>query len=244
MDVLSIGNSFSQDAQRYVKDIAKADGVELNVFNLYVPNCTLGMHFRNMHSDQRCYQLQVNGYSTGFSVSLKEALLNRSWDVVTLQQASHRSWDLSSYQPYLQELAAYVRRLVPKAKLVMHQTWAYAKDLPRLQTLGFDTPSAMLEKVVAAYGQAANAIGAQGILPCGLVLEELLKSGVESVHRDGYHASRGLGRYALGLTWYAVLTGRSVLENSFCDLDEPASPQQLGLAKTCVERIVTQYSVL
>ena len=30
MDILSIGNSFSQDAQRYLSRIAKADGVELS----------------------------------------------------------------------------------------------------------------------------------------------------------------------------------------------------------------------
>ena len=36
MDVLSIGNSFSEDSQRYLNGIAKADGVELNTFNLYI----------------------------------------------------------------------------------------------------------------------------------------------------------------------------------------------------------------
>ena len=35
MDILSIGNSFSQDAQRYLNRIAKADGVVLNTFNLF-----------------------------------------------------------------------------------------------------------------------------------------------------------------------------------------------------------------
>ncbi len=30
MDILSIGNSFSTDAQRYLHGIAKADGVEFN----------------------------------------------------------------------------------------------------------------------------------------------------------------------------------------------------------------------
>ena len=41
MNILSIGNSFSQDAQRYLHDIAKADGVVLSAFNLYIGGCPL-----------------------------------------------------------------------------------------------------------------------------------------------------------------------------------------------------------
>ena len=36
MNVLSIGNSFSQDAQRYLHRIAKVDSFTLNTFNLYI----------------------------------------------------------------------------------------------------------------------------------------------------------------------------------------------------------------
>ena len=44
MNILSIGNSFSQDAQRYLHQIATAGGEELNVFNLYIGGSTLSMH--------------------------------------------------------------------------------------------------------------------------------------------------------------------------------------------------------
>lgn len=36
MNLLSIGNSFSQDDQRYLYQIAKDGGVSLNAFNLYI----------------------------------------------------------------------------------------------------------------------------------------------------------------------------------------------------------------
>ena len=36
MNILSIGNSFSQDAQRYLHRIAKADGFTLNTFNQFM----------------------------------------------------------------------------------------------------------------------------------------------------------------------------------------------------------------
>ena len=83
MNILSIGNSFSQDAQRYLHRIARADKVELNTFNLYIGGCPLSLHYQNILSEERRYTLEMNGSSTGFYVSLKEGLLNREWDVVT-----------------------------------------------------------------------------------------------------------------------------------------------------------------
>ncbi len=77
MNILSIGNSFSQDAHRYLHRIAKADGYILNTFNLYIGGCPLSLHYRNMLSEERAYMLEMNGESTGFKVSLKDALLNR-----------------------------------------------------------------------------------------------------------------------------------------------------------------------
>ena len=128
MNILSIGNSFSQDAQRYLHRIAKADGCTLNTFNLYIGGCPISLHYRNMISEERAYMLEMNGESTGFKVSLKEALLNRDWDFVPVQQASLKSTDYETYQPYLNEIVNYIKRCAPKAKIAIHQTWAYEQD--------------------------------------------------------------------------------------------------------------------
>ena len=125
MNILSIGNSFSTDAQRYLHKIALSDGVTLNTFNLFIGGCTLSGHYRNMLKDVAAYDLEMNGVATGFKISLKEALLNRSWDVVTIQQGSHESTSYDNFQPYLDELVKFVRHCVPKAKIALHQTWAY-----------------------------------------------------------------------------------------------------------------------
>ena len=41
MDILSLGNSFSQDAQRYLHGIAKAGGASIESFNLCIGGCPL-----------------------------------------------------------------------------------------------------------------------------------------------------------------------------------------------------------
>ena len=60
MNILAIGNSFSQDATRYLHGIARADGVTLEVVNLYIGGCSLERHYRNMMADTRAYELQYN----------------------------------------------------------------------------------------------------------------------------------------------------------------------------------------
>ena len=220
MNVLSIGNSFSEDAQRYLHQIAKADGVEINAFNLYIGGCTLSQHYQNMLSEERVYALGMNGESTGFKVSLKEALLNRNWDIVTLQQASILSHDYSSYEPYLQKLAEYVRLCVPKARIVIHQTWAYEQGGELLQRAGYCDYRDMLYNIKNAYESGAKVVNADKIIPSGELFCALLQNGIEKVHRDTFHASYGLGRYALGLLWYCFLTGNSIENNAFNDFDE------------------------
>ena len=238
MNVLAIGNSFSQDATRYLHQIAAADGVTLHVANLYIGGCSLERHYRNMLSAERAYELQYNGQLTGFKVSLQEALLNRSWDVVTLQQSSPCSTDKDAYFPYIAELYAYVKKCVPKAKILIHQTWAYEDGSDRLYNVAhFDTAAEMFAAVEDAYAFAAQAIGADGIIPSGKLFRSLLDNGIEKIHRDTYHASLGLGRCALGLLWYRTLTGNSVAGNDFHHFDVPIPEEHSQIAKKCVDSL-------
>ena len=236
MKVLAIGNSFSADATRYLHDIAKADGVALEAANLYIGGCPLDRHYRNMLSGAKAYELQYDGHMTGFFVSLDDALLNRSWDVVTLQQVSSRSFDKASYTPYMQALAEHVRTCQPTAKLLIHQTWAYEAGSDKLLlTAGYETPEEMLADIRTAYTQAAAEIRADGIIPSGDLMGKLLENGIPKVHRDTYHAGFGLGRYALGLLWYRMLTGTSVMGNTFCSFDQPVTEEERQIAKACAE---------
>ncbi len=238
MNILAIGNSFSEDSTRYLHAIARADGVDLQVANLFIGGCSLERHFRNMLSEERAYELQYNGEKTRFFVSLKEALLNRRWDIITLQQSSPQSADFDNYTPYIEALAAYVRKLSPAAKLYIHQTWAYEAGSDRLFNVAkYQTPEDMLADIIVAYDTAAARVNADGIIRSGEVLASLIENGIPRVHRDTFHASYGLGRYALALTWYHTICGADVTDNSFCDFDEPVSPDDILTIKRCVNAL-------
>ena len=234
MNVLAIGNSFSVDSTRYLHQIARADGVNLQVVSLHIGACSLERHYRNMLSEERAYALIYNGSPTGFKVSMKEALLNRPWDVVTIQQCSPRSFEEAAYHPYIEELAAYIRKCSPAAKFYIHQTWMFEAGSEKLRQTGFSTPFEMLEGVVKTYGKVAELTHADEIIRSGEMFGSLLQNGIEKVHRDTFHASFGLGRYALGLLWYHTLCRRDVTGNTFCDFDEPISDAELKIIKQCV----------
>ena len=242
MNILSIGNSFSEDAQRYLHSIARSANFNLNSYNLYIGGCPLAIHFRNMLSEEKRYGLGVNGHSSYFFVSIKEALLSCDWDIVTVQQVSHLSVDYETYQPYLNEIVAYVKKYCPKAKIAIHQTWAYEEESYRLcQELGYKSRKDMFKDIKIAYQQAARDINADYIIPSGELMEELTASGIEKVHRDTFHASLGLGRYAIGLLWYAVLTGNELENVSFSDLDDSVSDEQIETAKECAWEVYCRY---
>ena len=233
MQILSIGNSFSSDATRYLHRIAKCGGDDITTVNLYIGGCPLSRHYRNMLSKEKAYTLNFNGQSTGFFVSLDEALLNRDWDIITVQQASRFSIDYDSYQPYLDDLTSYVRMCCPKAKIVVHETWAYEEGSEFLSNLGFENQKQMFDALQAAYCNATYATDAALKIPSGALFQKLFEKGYK-FHRDGYHATLGLGRYALGLLWYATLTGKDITDNSFRDFDEPISEEDIKVVKECV----------
>jgi len=238
MKILAIGNSFSQDATRYLKQIAAADGESFKVVNLFIGGCPLIRHFRNIMADNKSYSMEYGGEITGFYVSIKEALLSDEWDVVTMQQASPDSFKYETYQPYLTTLADYVRKYAPKAKLYMHQTWSYEEGHSALARWGFKNQAEMFAGIEDAYEKAAESINAEGILKSGKVLQMLLKNGIEKVHRDGAHISLGVGRYASALLWYATLSGKDITDNSFCNFDESVSEEEVAIIKKCVKELV------
>ena len=237
MNILAIGNSFSEDATRYLHDIARVDGKNLQVTNLYIGGCSLERHYRNMLSDEKVYELQYNGQKTGFSVSLRDALLNRKWDIITLQQVSTLSFIKESYLPYITALADFVRQYAPQAKLYLHQTWAYEDGSSKLlDIVKYDKADRMLGDIVKVNLEIGDMIGAEKIIRSGELFGELLKKGIKRIHRDTFHASLGVGRYALGLLWYRIITENQVSENQFCDFDEPISEEYLWLIKETVSR--------
>jgi hypothetical protein len=235
--VLSIGNSFSTDAQRYLSGIGKNRGIEIKNVNLYIGGCMLCTHYEHMLADDKAYLFEYKGESTGVYVSIREALESDTWDYITLQQCSRVSFDYETFEPYIIELAEYCRSHAPGAKLLIHQTWSFDTGSARLLNAGFRTHDEMQDSVTACYRHAAQLIGAD-IIPCGEVMRRMLHLGIDCVTRDTFHANFGFGRYALALTWFGKLTGEDVSEDNFDDFDVEVSEEERRIAITAVRDVL------
>ena len=94
----------------------------------------------------------------------------------------------------------------------------------------------MFENICNAYDNAYKLINADGIIPCGKAMYKGVELGLK-VHRDTFHASLGLGRYILALTWYKTLTGKDITKNNFSALDKPVTRKERKLAIKAVNSI-------
>ena len=249
MKILFIANSFGEDTTRYLHGIARADGKNWKVVNLYIGGCSLYRHYRNMLSGEKSYEFEMNGHvKSGIFVSLAEALLSDEWDVVITQQCSPQSGDESSYEPFATALAEFVRIHAPKAKFYIQQTWTFETDAPRFKLTSFTNPEDMIEAIKTCYVQMAKNTCAWGIIPNGEVMYKLWQEkanyGLEAVHRDGFHAHKGVGRYLLALDVYATLSGRDISNNSFCDFDVEVSDDAARAAREVAAEVVEKYRAI
>ncbi len=239
MDILAVGNSFSRDATRYLHQIAKADGVEMNVIGLAIGGCSLQQHYKHYMADDKLYELWVNGEYTEFFVTMKEALLNRDWDYITIHQASRLATKYEGFLPYIEELVSIFKKCCPQGKIALHEGWMSDTGSVAIQRWGYETRDDMYKDIHQANLRVRELINADVFLPGATVLKKAFDEGLTGFYNaDGHHASLGIGRYLMGLVWYKVFTGRPVTGNTFREFDEEISEEDVALAQRIVDEII------
>lgn len=227
MKVLSIGNSFSTDAHRFLHSLAEVNGFDIYTANLFIGGCSLETHWQNVIENNTYYDYELNGNEAERKIGIKEALESEKWDIVTLQQASAYSGITDSYEPYLSELAQLVREAQPQTKLYFHQTWSYenGSQHPGFVSYGCNSRN-MYESINEACKEAAERIKAK-IIPTGTVIQYLRENVIEfdyenagfSLCRDTFHLSFDYGRYAAAAVWLRTITGAELTAKEFEKMD-------------------------
>ena len=167
--VLTVGNSFSQNATHYLGDLAKASGDTLVLRGCNVGGASMELHWKKAEAFEKDPKDKEGLYSAG--KSLKEDLTSGKWDFVTIQQASIKSHDLATYRPFAKQLSDYIHQHAPDATLLLHETWEYRVDDPRFSiTKPKDgepkTQDEMYRGLSDAYSTIAKEIGVRR-LPVG-----------------------------------------------------------------------------
>lgn len=251
LKVLMIGNSFSICVLQQTPAIANNLGCKLDVVSLYIGGCPLSKHANNLSSTNGAYGCTWNycgekgtnavpfynvlkirkdkGGNDRRFADIRPMLSADKWDVVTIQQASHESWNWDKFQPHADKLIAAIRELAPQAEIRIQQTWSYCKADGRIcnkQTggagsWGFDR-SGMYERLTANYTRLSKDAGGLKIIPTGCAVElyrkeanidtakdDVVGNGGDSIHLNGN------GHYLQGLVWTRALFGVDVTKCTY-----------------------------
>jgi len=211
MDILTIGNSFSQDITTYLQRIS-----DKGIFarNMYIPGCSLEQHANNIHNDNKTYEYQKDGRKL-YMTNLKKALAKRQWDIITLQQVSHLSGIESSYQPFLIALIQYIKEKCPNSKLMFIKTWPYEMGCSHSGFQNYDNNTdAMYKAITNTVENTSKRYNLEIIDVGNTIYNAYVKtsngSDIEKIeyYRDGFHLSIPQGRYLAALAFHNHLYGK------------------------------------
>lgn len=172
--VLTIGNSFADNACRYLPAIMAGGNVQLVLGSANLPGCTLERHaslarqYQN-DKDARPYERATN---RGIKrLSLQEYLEEEAWDYVSVQQHSALSYRVETFHPHIDELVQLIRKQSPQTQLLVHETWAYRPDAPFFKERSF-TQTEMYDGLRNAYAHIAKQFDAK-LIPVGSAFQEV-----------------------------------------------------------------------
>ena len=98
----------------------------------------------------------------------------------------------------------------------------------------------MFEKVRVCYDKMADFLGVR-ILPSGRAIQLACDANVTRMHRDGYHLSKGAGRYVAAAVWMETLLGIPAENSTFREFDEEIPEELLPVLNEFVHQAVAEY---
>ncbi len=244
--VLSLGNSFSDDAiDYYFHDLAKAGGYPLIVGNLVIGGCSLEKHLYNALNNIPAYEyrkVDIEGKRTNKKEEfIKAVLQEEEWDYISFQEVSFLSGVASSYLASLPQLMNYVRKNSKNkdVRFMYHQTWAYAHNATRAGFENYDNDQIkMYNAIVNTAGSVTATLGIEIMIPSGTAIQNGRTSSIgDNFCRDGYHLDFCIGRFTAACTWYEKIFNSDVTGN-------PYKPECLTDAQSRIAKEAASQAVL
>ena len=242
--LLCIGNSFSVDAVQHLYGLLTDAGVEdILIGNLYVGGCSLETHWKNISTENAAYKFYLSKKSTKSmyvykdGATVQEGLAYADWDFITMQESSKSCGLANKYTPYLQNIINEVTKARPNAKLYWHMTWAYQQNSTHSAFPNYNSDQMTMYNMTVQCVKdliLTNKAFA-GVIPSGTTVQNLRTSYLgDTLTRDGYHMSYGIGRYAAGMTYLATLTGADITKIKWTPTDHPECAETLDAIKDAV----------
>ena len=194
LNVLFIGNSYSECTCAYLYDFFKALGVEkFNLASLKISGASIKMHWDNAQSGAGAYRFfhyTTPGDRTVEDYVLADGIATDAWDRVILSGSAVGPAIPDSYDN-LRPLVDYVKqRVTPgRTKFVFNMTWPWEKGCAKFEGRFQNDPAEMYRCIIdCAKTQVLTLPEFTGVLPTGTAVYNAVLSGkAPSLYRDGGH---------------------------------------------------------
>ena len=235
--VLTIGNSFAENASSYATEIAVAQNHNLTFGYIKYPSCTIAQHYENALNDNAVYKFAVTEYNGSVSrttvkdgsstfATVKEALEYTDWDIVAIQQGSTASYTYDTYEK-ADELIGFIKSVCVDAEIMVHETWSWA-------TWAEDSSEENnFKHIEDCYHKLSKDNGNLRIIPTGRAFEFARREGISLNDSDNQHAN-AYGQYLAGACYTAMIFGADILENVFGDNHPYFADVDMDILRTSV----------
>ena len=244
--ILSIGNSFSDDATQWLGYILMDMGYDIELGNLYIGGCSIDTHWINATEKrtEKVYDYRTSQWGSWKSTkqTLEYGIKAKEWDIITVQQVSQNSGMPETFGN-LQNLLDFINenKKNPDAKVYWHMTWAYESDSTHSGFPNYNSDQMTMYNAIvnAAKEKILTNNAFTGVIPSGTAIQNLRTSYLgDHITRDGYHLSLDVGRYTAALTWAKLLTGESIDAVDYIPTEYPNIAKHLPAIKEAVNNAV------
>jgi len=220
--ILTLGNSYSNDAYEWLYPILKSAGyTDVVLGHALNGGCNINNHWSNVDEDTEndygaVYGESVNGARApeikSEAMTLRDiyihAIQKHEWDYVVIQHGPNHVEKRETYS-HLRDLLDFIKAHLKsdRTKFLYHMIWKYNDNVNGGSTAQFyDEILDITRNLVLCEPEFV------GVIPSVTMRQNMMSSYLtdKDISRDYGHMSLGLGRYALGLLWYAYITGGSI----------------------------------
>ena len=244
LNILMIGSSFCYYYVEELYGMLTAVGYKnVNVCNVYYSGCPLQSHWEWWKSGEANYDYYTtnsDGRNGIKNANLEYCLQQRNWDIISLQESTHKirngggEQHFLNTQAYLTDLWGYIQEQYPQSRYFWHQPWAYQvgadKNGVKMTDLAMQLAHTLPLKdyavrVCKEFGlERVNSGEAWQIVREGGYDNLCARSGVNDNKGDYSHdGDIGGGQYLNACVWFEIITGQSCIGNTYrpdYDLDE------------------------
>ncbi len=261
MNILMIGNSYCYYYTDELYGMAKAVGVELNIYNLYYSGAELREHW-NWHTQKtsKCELFQTNKdgrKKINSAISLSNTLKKENWDIISFQEGgrvyrTNGIDGLRGEKVYLQKLLEYTKEQFPMSKYFWHCTWVpqvgFANEAQGFYMNTKEDEVTYQEAKITVAKEIRDEFGLS-IVPSGVawldarynpVIDNKLclrKDTPDDLSHDG---DIGGGQYLNACVWFEILTGQSCIGNTFRPSYE-LGENKIAVLQAAAHKAVSQY---